>query len=92
VGFNRLEPQQQGHTIWSFHTVFECTCTWVSVETCTYTWVFLRKGMYISRKHESSRSYNRPRVSRVCRCCLKFSVFLVGHFPSKGALVRFEVI
>jgi hypothetical protein len=43
-------------------------------------------------KCESTRSSKGHEIVRVFKCCLRFLYFFVGQFPSKGALVRFEVI
>jgi hypothetical protein len=58
VGCSILEPQQQGHTIQSFLTVFECMCIGFSGDRCVYMG-FLKEMCIHLGKCEKLRSYNR---------------------------------
>jgi hypothetical protein len=73
-------------------TVFVHVYTSSSEDKHVYTGLLKERCVHLG-KRESLGSYNRLGVSRVCRCCLKFFVFLCGTFSTvRGALVRFEVI
>jgi hypothetical protein len=61
-------------------TVFVHVYTSSSEDKHVYTGLLKERRVHLG-KRESLGSYNRLGVARVCRCCLKFLYFSVGHFP-----------
>jgi hypothetical protein len=63
-----------------------------SVESVYIHGLYVIQGTYKSQKFECMGSYNMTKFLGFAGVVCSFQYFLVGHFPSKGALVSFDII